>query len=69
MLKTNCLNCGLGILIDFREGEGYFFGFDTYYFGDAGEEKDPHEIIGYCCKKCGDELRAKSDAIGWKRID
>lgn len=52
-----------------REGDGYFLGFDTCYYGDSNEEKDPHEVIGYYCKECGDKLRSESEIIGYMRID
>ena len=68
MLKTKCLDCGKRLKIDmFRVG--YFLGFDTEYYGDCNEPKDPHSIIGYYCSDCGSKLREKAVAIGWKRID
>jgi hypothetical protein len=69
-IKSKCLQCGIGLIIDItREGEGYFFGFDTDYYGCGLDDmKDPHEVIGYYCKKCGDELRNKSELIGYQRI-
>ena len=71
MIKTKCLDCGNDLTIDsVKEGEGYFFGYDTDYYGcGIGEERDPHEIVGYYCKECGEKLRRKAEAIGWKPID
>ena len=65
MLQTKCLQCGQKLIIDnIREGEGYFFGYDTDYYGLGwGDIKDPHEVIGYYCKECGDKLKVKADAI------
>lgn len=70
MIRTNCLDCGSPIEIDnIQEGEGYFFGYDTDYYGlGFDDEKDPHNIIGYYCKKCGLRLRCKAEKIGWERI-
>jgi len=63
-IETKCLNCGIELLINGGEGDGYFLGYDTQYYGDR-EPKDPHEIVGYFCGRCGSFLRAKATEIGW----
>ena len=70
MKKTRCLQCGCAIEIDnVREGEGYFFGYDTAYYGDSFEdERDPHQVIGHYCKRCGSFLKAEAEKIGCKSI-
>ena len=71
MLESKCLRCGRKMTIDnIRHGDGYFMGYDTEYYGDSIEnEKDPHEIVGWYCQKCGDKIRDKANIIGWKRTD
>jgi DNA-directed RNA polymerase subunit RPC12/RpoP len=71
MLQTKCLRCGRKLLIDnIHEGDGYFFGQDTNYYGLGWEDaKDPHEVVGYYCGKCGEKLRTKAETIGYERID
>ena len=70
MLQTECLLCGQKLKIDYiQEGDGYFFGYDTNYYGMGMDDiKDPHEVIGYYCKRCGDKLRDKVK-IEYKRMD
>ena len=70
MIISRCMGCGCVLEIDLaREGEGYFLGYDSDYYGDAGEQRDPHEVVGYYCQACGEKLRAKAEAIGWRRTD
>ena len=71
MLKTKCLECGCDLMVDSdHEGDGYFFGYDTDYYGDTVEDMgDPHNIIGHYCKMCGAKLRQKAEGIRWERID
>lgn len=60
MQKTTCLICEHDMLVDSKDlpGDGYFFGYDTDYYGDYSTDfKDPHEVIGHICKSCGDKLR------------
>lgn len=70
MIKTKCLGCGNDLIIGNRgQGVGYFFGYDTDYYGDTFEdEKDPHEVVGYYCKECGQRMRDKAETIGWERV-
>lgn len=68
MIRTSCLSCGSRLEIDnIHEGEGYFFGYDTDYYGDYIEARDSHEVIGYYCKVCGDNLRGRAEAMGWEK--
>ena len=69
MLKTKCLGCGCDLSVNSaREGDGYFFGYDTDYYGQPDETKDPHEIVGYYCQQCGANLRTKAEAIGYQVV-
>ena len=65
MIKTKCLGCGCALEINLaREGEGYFFGYDTDYYGDSFDDmRDPHHIIGHYCKKCGEKLEVEAKGI------
>jgi len=64
VIETSCLNCGSPIEIDMREGVRYFFGYDTGYYSEAGEDRDPHEVVGYYCKTCGENLRERAKGVG-----
>ena len=70
MIKTNCVGCGCSLKIDNIGGNSYyFFGYDTMYYGDSFmDERDPHEVVGYYCKVCGEGLRERAEAIGYERI-
>ena len=70
MIKTRCLQCGCAVEIDsVREGEGYFFGYDTDYYGDTLDDmRDPHQVIGHYCERCGSFLKAKAEKIGWEKV-
>jgi hypothetical protein len=68
VITTRCLQCGEELAIDvLREGEGYFFGYDTDFYG-AGidDQRDPHEIVGYFCRRCGSQLRDVAGLYGKK---
>lgn len=71
MIKTKCLECECDLLVDAsREGEGYFLGYDTNFYGDSStSSSDPHEVVAYYCSRCGKKLRDKAEGIGWKRVD
>jgi hypothetical protein len=70
MIQTKCLRCRRNLLIDnIRRGVGYFFGYDSDYYGDSLEDsRDPHNVIGYYCEKCGQKIEKKAESIGWKRV-
>ena len=69
MIKAKCLQCGTKLRINAAGGgEGYFFGYDTDHYGlGLDDQRDPHEVIGYYCRECGDALRAKAEQIGSTR--
>ena len=68
VIMTRCLQCGEELVIDVvREGEGYFFGYDTDFYGTGiDDQRDPHEIVGYFCKRCGSQLRGVARRYGIK---
>ena len=71
MIKTECLQCGKTLLVNsIHEGDGYFFGYDTDYYGDTvDDQRDPHQVIGYYCKRCGSFLKAEAEKIGWENVE
>lgn len=64
MIKTKCLECGIEFIFNQIQGLYYFLGYDDDDYGESDEYRDPHEIVGYYCKKCGDKLRKKGKKIG-----
>ena len=63
MKELSCLNCGVVFEFNKMEGDGYFFGYDTDYYGDSIEERDPHQVIGHYCKPCGENLRNRAEGL------
>ena len=70
-IKAKCLLCGCEFFIDYvDEGMGYFLGYDTDFYGDTiDDQRDPHEVVGYYCKRCGSYLRAQAEIERFTKVE